>query len=41
VRRAADRRSRAQHWRHAVAELVDLQAEYVQWFEAENADLLT
>jgi hypothetical protein len=33
-RRAADRRSRAQRWRDAVAELVALQAEYVQWFEA-------
>jgi hypothetical protein len=33
-RRAADRRSRAQRWRDAVAELVTLQAEYTQWFEA-------
>ena len=32
-RRAADRRSRAQRWRDAVAELVALQAEYAQWFE--------
>jgi hypothetical protein len=32
-RRAADRRSRAQRWRDAVAELVTLQAEYAQWFE--------
>jgi hypothetical protein len=33
-RRAADRRSRAQLWRDAVAELVILQSEYAQWFEA-------
>ena len=33
-RRAADRRSRAQRWRDAVAELVILQSEYAQWFEA-------
>jgi hypothetical protein len=33
-RRAADRRSRAQRWRDAVAELVALQAEYALWFEA-------
>jgi len=33
-RRAADRRSRAQRWRDAVAELVALQTEYAQWFEA-------
>jgi hypothetical protein len=33
-RRAVDRRSRAQRWRDAVAELVTLQAEYAQWFEA-------
>jgi len=32
-RRAADRRSRTQRWRDAVAELVTLQAEYAQWFE--------
>jgi hypothetical protein len=32
-RRAADRRSRTQRWRDAVAELVALQAEYAQWFE--------
>jgi len=33
-RRAADRRSRAQRWRDAVAELVALQAEYRAWLEA-------
>jgi hypothetical protein len=33
-RRAADRRSRAQRWRDSVAELITLQSEYTQWFEA-------
>jgi hypothetical protein len=33
-RRPADRRSRPQRWRDAVAELVALQDEYTQWFEA-------
>jgi hypothetical protein len=33
-RRAAARRSRAQRWRDASAELVALQAEYAQWFQA-------
>jgi hypothetical protein len=33
-RRPADRRSRHQRWRDAVAELVALQSEYAQWFEA-------
>ena len=33
-RRAADRRSRAQRWREAVAELLALQTEYARWFEA-------
>ena len=33
-RRAANRRSRAQRWRDAVAELVALQSEYARWFEA-------
>ena len=33
-RRAADRRSRAQRWRDAVAEVVALQSEYARWFEA-------
>jgi hypothetical protein len=33
-RPAADRRSRAQRWRDAVAELVILQSQYAQWFEA-------
>ena len=33
-RRAADRRSRAQRWRDAVAELVTLQAEYAAWLDA-------
>jgi len=33
-RRPADRRSRPQRWRDAVAELVALQDEYTQWLEA-------
>ena len=33
-RRAADRRSRAQRWRDAVAVLLALQAEYRAWLEA-------
>jgi hypothetical protein len=33
-RRPADRRSRPQRWRDAVAELVALQDAYTQWFEA-------
>jgi hypothetical protein len=33
-RRPADRRSRPQRWRDAVDELVTLQAEYRDWFEA-------
>ena len=33
-RRPVDRRSRRQRWRDAVAELVILQDEYTQWFEA-------
>ena len=33
-RRTADRRSRAQRWRDAVAELVALQAEYAAWLDA-------
>jgi len=33
-RRPADRRSRHQRWRDAVDELVALQSEYTQWFEA-------
>ena len=32
-RRAADRRSRPQRWRDAVAELVDLQGEYQSWLD--------
>jgi hypothetical protein len=32
-RRAADRRSRAQRWRDAVAALVALQTEYRAWLE--------
>ena len=31
--RPADRRSRPQRWREAVAELVSLQAEYAEWLE--------
>ena len=33
-RRPADRRSRPQRWRDAVEQLVALQAEYRDWFEA-------
>jgi hypothetical protein len=33
-RRPADRRSRPQRWRDAVDELVTLQGEYRDWFEA-------
>jgi hypothetical protein len=33
-RRPVDRRSRHQRWCDAVAELVTLQADYTQWFEA-------
>ncbi len=33
-RRPVDRRSRLQIWRHAVAELQDLQDEYQAWLEA-------
>ena len=33
-RRHADRRSRPQRWRDAVAELITLQSEYAQWFAA-------
>ena len=32
--RPADRRSRPQRWRDAVAELVALQADYAQWLDA-------
>ena len=32
-RAATDRRSRAQRWRDAVAELFALQAEYTAWFD--------
>ena len=31
---AVSRRSRAQRWRDAIAELVILQSHYAQWFEA-------
>jgi hypothetical protein len=33
-RPATDRRSRAQRWRDAVAELLTLHAEYTAWFDA-------
>jgi|SRR6516165_1719264 hypothetical protein len=33
-RRPTDRRSRAQRWRDAVAELIALQGEYTQWLAA-------
>ena len=32
-RRPADRRSRVQRWHDAVAELVELQADYQQWLD--------
>ncbi len=32
-RRPADRRSRPQRWRDAVAELIELQADYQQWLD--------
>jgi hypothetical protein len=34
TRRPADQRSRARRWRDAVAELVELQTQYVAWLEA-------
>jgi hypothetical protein len=34
TRRPTDRRSRVRRWRDAVAELVDLQAQYAAWLEA-------
>ena len=33
-RRPADRRSRPQRWREAVAELLALQADYAAWYDA-------
>lgn len=33
-RKPVDRRSRPQRWRDAVAELVELQADYQQWLDA-------
>ena len=33
-RRPADRRSRPQRWRDAVAALLELQADYQQWLDA-------
>jgi len=33
-RRPADRRSKRQRWRDAVAELLELQADYQQWLDA-------
>lgn len=38
-RRAADRRTRPQRWRDAVAELLTLQAEYAAWCDALPASL--
>lgn len=32
-RKPADRRSRPQRWRDAVAELIELQADYQQWLD--------
>jgi hypothetical protein len=34
TRRPADRRSRSQRWRDAMADLLDLQAQYAAWYEA-------
>jgi hypothetical protein len=34
TRRPADRRSRARRWHDAVAELAELQAQYVAWLDA-------
>jgi hypothetical protein len=34
TRRPADHRSRARRWHDAVAELVELQAQYAAWLEA-------
>jgi hypothetical protein len=39
-RRAADRRSRVQRWRAAVAALIALQAEYRAWLDALPETLL-
>ena len=33
-RKPADRRSRPQRWRDAVAELLELQADYQEWLDA-------
>jgi hypothetical protein len=33
ARHPVDHRSRAQRWRDAVAELIDLQAQYAAWFD--------
>ena len=38
-RRPQDRRSRPQRWRDAVQTLVDLQAEYRDWFDSLPANL--
>ena len=40
-RRPQDRRSRPQRWRDAVQTLVDLQAEYQDWFNSLPANLQT
>jgi hypothetical protein len=39
AQRPADRRSRAQRWRDAVAELANLQAQYAAWLDALPANL--
>ena len=39
TRRPADHRSRARRWRDAVAELLDLQSQYVAWLEALPSNL--
>jgi hypothetical protein len=38
-RKPQDKRSRPQRWRDAVAELVDLQADYAAWLDALPASL--
>lgn len=39
ARHPADRRSRAQRWHDAVAELTDLQASYAAWFDTLPSNL--
>ncbi len=39
TRRPADHRSRAQRWRDAISELLDLQSQYAAWLEALPSNL--